>query len=477
MRSYAGVSRFFLTACASLGLVASHAACSSSNGPSVPRCTLAAPDLADWRLHAEGVFFRDTQNRSVILRGINAGARSKIPPYHPFDYDAASYDTALAQYMDRAASWGIDVLRVPFTWQAVEPTQGKDDEAFLAELDAFIDAAWARRIWTVLDFHQDVYAENFCGDGFPSWTLPDPKPAPHHDCPQWVLAYGDKDVRAAYDRVWAKGSTIAEALTSMWERLGARYKDRPGVAGFDLMNEPGAGSADPVAFEAGTLSDFYAAMTPRVRAVAPQTLLFLDPTGFAATIAHTPLVRPNVEGIVFAPHQYPLSGNAIEGDMQRWAAIGATWNAPTFIGEFGARRESTGARDYVEANFAAFDEVGISGAQWEYSASQVEWNEETYSVVDGNGVEYDVALAMVRPFARAIAGSAVTQVFDPEARSFTLTFTPSDGVSEIAFPSRAYPAGYDVDVQGACIDSSKPSTLLLQPNANATQVTLKITSH
>src|SRR5205823_2053948 len=134
--------------------------------------------------------------------GINAGGRSKNAQYHPFEYAEGGYDAALAQYMDRAASWGIDVLRVPFTWQAVEPVEGKDDEDFLKRYDALLDAAWKRGLWTILDFHQDVYAENFCGDGFPPWTLADPKIAPTENCGQWGLEYfGDAEVKGAFDRL------------------------------------------------------------------------------------------------------------------------------------------------------------------------------------------------------------------------------------------------------------------------------------
>src|SRR5207245_7502383 len=128
-----------------------------------------------------------------------------------------------------------------------------------------------------LDFHQDVYAENFCGDGFPSWTIPDPKPAPHHDCPTWGFEYfGDKAVQGAFDRLWAPGSTVRAALAAMWDRMAARYKDRPGVIGFEIINEPGWGSQDLATFEATTLSDFYVEAILRLRAAAPKTLVFVD---------------------------------------------------------------------------------------------------------------------------------------------------------------------------------------------------------
>ena len=71
--------------------------------------------------------------------------------------------------MDRAASWGIDAMRVPgFTWARSRSVPGTDDPVWLAHYDAIIDAAWARRFAGVVDFHQErVRGKIFCGDGFP----------------------------------------------------------------------------------------------------------------------------------------------------------------------------------------------------------------------------------------------------------------------------------------------------------------------
>ena len=81
---------------------------------------------------------------------------------------------------------GVDIdpqPNYPFRFINASALDVMDDEAFLARYDALLDGAWARGMYTIVDFHQDVYAETFCGDGFPAWTIPDPKPAPHHDCP------------------------------------------------------------------------------------------------------------------------------------------------------------------------------------------------------------------------------------------------------------------------------------------------------
>src|SRR5580693_2581777 len=157
--------------------------------PPAGTCSLTPPALASSQLRADGTALRDALGRVVVLRGVDAGGRSKLAPFAPFDFTGDGYDAALGAYLDRAASWGINALRVPFVWAAVEPTEGTYDPAFLARYDALLDGAWARGMFTIVDFHQDVYADVYCGDGFPDWTLPGPLPAPAHDCPDWGGEY------------------------------------------------------------------------------------------------------------------------------------------------------------------------------------------------------------------------------------------------------------------------------------------------
>jgi endoglycosylceramidase len=455
---------------------------SSPSAPSAKSCTIAAPDRTDWRLRADRTHFRDGLGRVVVLRGVDAGGRSKFAPFVPFDYAPGAYDAALASYMDRAAAWGIDAMRVPFTWAAVEPTQGMDDEDFLVRYGKLLDAAWARGIWTVVDMHQDVYAEVFCGDGFPGWTVPDPKPAPHHDCANWGAEYlGDTAMQAAFDRFWASGSPIMTAYLAMWDRVVARFKDHPGVVGFEPINEPGWGTADIATFESTTLSTFYASIVMRMRAAAPTSLVFIDPTGFAGVVVKTTLVRPPGDGVVFAPHFYPLgaaSPDNVEPKMQTWADLGATWGTPTFVGEFGMSHDAAGAADYMGAHFDALDALGLSGTEWEYSVAAEPWNLETDGLVAADGTEYPVAAAVLRPFARAVAGDGITTSFDSTKRVFSLTFTPSaSSVTEVSLPARAFPSGYDLSLAGGCVDATHPGSLMVQSDPGANTVDLRVTGH
>jgi endoglycosylceramidase len=445
-----------------------------------PTCSIAQPAPPDWRLYADGQFLRDGLGRIVYLRGVNAGGRSKFAPNMPFDYAPLSFDTALASYMDRAKTWGIDSMRVPFVWAAVEPTQGTDDQDFFMRYDALLDAAWARGIWTVVDFHQDVYAENFCGDGFPAWTLPGTPPAPHHDCPNWSLEYvNDADVVAAFDAFWAKGSSVQAAFASLWGRIAARYKDKPGVLGFEVINEPSSGSVQAAPFSMTTLTAFHSAMVAELRAAAPSSLVFVDPLGIDGLSLETALMRPTGDGIVFAPHFYPIVHDptqVLPELMASWVPTGAMWNVPVWVGEFGLSRDADGALPYLEAHFDAFDTLGIGGAAWEYSVAAEEWNSETNSVVAADGTEYPVAAALIRPFARAVAGEGVSASFDTTSLTFTLGYEPAGGITEVSLPARAYPNGFEIELTGACVDSSHAGELLLRPDPSATTVSLKVTA-
>ena len=452
------------------------AAFARCDGKPAARTCVIAPPQADFHLTTSGTSFVDSLGRIVILRGVNAGTRSKFAPFVPFDF-GDDFEGALAKYMDHAASWGVDVFRVPWVWAALEPVQGQDDATWLGRLDEFIDAAWARGIWTVLDFHQDVYAENFCGDGFPAWTLTNPPP-PHHDCAVWSTAYATDPVKAAFDAFWADTGGVQTAYFSAWDVMIARYKDRPGVLGFEPINECSGGSQDDDTFSATTLSDFYAKFVAHARSLAPKSLVFLEPSGTSGVTLQTTLVRPPGDGIVFAPHLYPLDARptSAQDNLQKLAAVGAAWNVPTWVGEFGATNllDSTPAR--MQATYAAMDALGVSGTEWEYSTSTELWDDESWSLTDANGNDLAVAAAILRPYARAIAGTSPTMSFDTTSSTFSLTYAPTGGISQVSLPARAAPNGWDISLEGACYDAtSVPGQMLIQPDPTATEVALTIT--
>jgi endoglycosylceramidase len=399
----------------------------------------------------------------------------------PFDFEPGQFASALDAYMSRAQSWGIDVLRVPFTWAALEPTQGAFDQAWLSMYEQIVASAWSHGIASVVDFHQDVYSEVYCGDGFPAWTVTNP-PAPAHDCPSWQLEYfNDAAVEHAFDVFWDDTTGLYPEYLAAWDEMIGAMKDRPGVLGFEIINEPAAGTAPEVTFEATTLTQFYANVAVHMRSLAPDALLFVDGTAIDGVSQTTSIVNPQMAGIVFAPHYYPIApptAAELASGLGAWAKVGASWNVPVFLGEFGTSNASPSAESYIASVFSEVDALGFSGAtEWEYSVSKELWNSESDTVVAADGTEYPVAAALIRPYARAVAGSGVKQAWDATARSFTLTYAPTGagGVTEVRLPARAYPSGVSVQLEGGCYDATAvKGELLVRADPGSKSVTLKV---
>ena len=455
---------------------------SSAPAPVVPRCTIAA--VAAGALGTDGTRLVDEHGRVITLRGINAGGRSKFAPYSPFDYAQGGFDEALAAYLDRATAWGFDVLRVPFSWAAAEPDKDSWDEEFLERYDQLLDAAWQRGMWTIVDFHQDIYAEAYCGDGFPPWTLDDP-PEPHLDCPQWFLAYyGDEDVKAAFDAFWSDSTGVRTEFGQMWDMMVGRHKDRAGVIGFEIINEPSPGNAERVSWEQQVLEPFYTELIARIQALDPDALVLFDVSGAQALYPDTAMPRPDGTNIVFAPHFYAqgaLFGNELDEDVLTpltvWRDQGEAWDLPVLVGEFGIKADHPRALEHARGLYEALEQLGLHGTWWEYSDSTELWNEEDLSVVGPDGQPREAMLdGIVRPYARALDGELSEQHFDPVSRRLSLRYTPATGgvgVSEIVLPERLYGAGVQIGGEGACVDL-RGDRLLVRADAGAGSVQLVI---
>lgn len=434
------------------------AGCPSVDEPDCAAIAPVPPPLGP--LTVDGTTLRDVDGRTVALRGVNTGGRSKFAPYAPFDYAEGAYAAELDVYLDRAATWGVDVLRVPFSWAALEPTEGTWDEDYYARYLALLDGAHARGIWTIVDFHQDVYAEPFCGDGFPVWTIPgDPGP-PRHDCPTWYLGYfDDEEVQAAFDRLWANEDGRLDKLNAMWEQLVTRLADHPGVIGYEPLNEPGWGTADRDVFTSTTLPAWYEDLVPRLQAIDPDALFFLDTNGVEGPAASTVMPRPDLDGIVFAPHFYhptiilgsdgpAINESPLDG-LTAWSDVGAEWDVPVLIGEYGLPIGRVGGAEWISAHYDAFDALGLHGTIWEYSTSTEVWNEESLSLTFANGAETELVEPMARPYLKAIAGDVTSVAVTPD--SLTAGWSGEvGGLSEIALPTRGW-TGATVQADGGCV--------------------------
>lgn len=459
---------------------------------------LTAPPRSDARLTIdEGGVLRDEHGRDILLRGVNTGGRSKWDPFVPFPIDLETTDLefeALAhEFFLRVRTWGLDTVRLPFSWEALEPDPGVYDEFYLDRYVAMIDAAWAQEIRVIVDFHQDVYASPFCGDGFPLWTLlEDELGPPLRDCDDWGLGYITKTgVRAAFDRFWADkdAKTIQGSYRKMWQHMAGRVADHPGVVGLELLNEPGWGTAPNIdAWKATTLTPFHTDTIAWLRAkVGDGPLILFNNTGIEAVgLSPVKHISPEGEGIIYAPHLYdaglisgkPYAGNVPEEHIAPLAEYSRQNGLHPLIGEFGYHLAATGGAAWLTDMVASLDKHRVSGTLWEYSQNEELWNLEDLSLVDPAGVERPIVDVYVRPYLRALAGRDSSFTWDPGTNTATTRWTGDGGISEISLPPRLFPAPPELTLAGpgACYTLDLERGELLVQAPEGTNVELSFTA-
>lgn len=185
-----------------------------------------------------GMRFLDGEGRQLLLHGVNVVDKSAA--WEQYEWlDEAGYA--------EMKTWGFNCIRLGFTWAAVEPAPGEYNPRCLAELDKRI--AWAAKhgLYVVLDMHQDLFSMKY-GDGAPEWaTLTDGKPHTTQG-DVWSDAYFTSPaVQTALDNFYANkpgpgGIGLQDRYAGAWKFLAKHFANNSTVIGYDLMNEPFAGS-------------------------------------------------------------------------------------------------------------------------------------------------------------------------------------------------------------------------------------------
>lgn len=435
-------------------------------------------------IHTDGTQFKDTQGRTVLLRGINLSNASKVPPFQAIT-DPAQLGVLKAL--------GFNMIRLLFIWEAYEPQPSQYSQAYLDQLGAIVKAAGDLGIYTVVDFHMDGfsrYSAAGCGSGAPAWTLarghtPD-EPSTSSICHLWsVLAASEYLVPGGllHDTMqifYQDNSELHAVYMKVWERVTEYFKDYPTLIGYDLLNEPWGD-------EKTQIEPLYEKIAKLVRAQDPQAILFVEPGAITVTgWVQSALPKPSFDNFVIAPHIYDAfaldtgmwfdGGMFVDSNLKNFLKIGQDWHAPVFVGEFGANGSGGIAlQDLMVHYYQLFDQNFVSGAQWDYSPTWNTdqgdgWNHEDLSIVDASGKVRNNFIA--RPYPAAVAGTpgALNVPLSDLTQLGTMDFEwdnqPELGATEFALPSVIFSdvstVNYTADSDVNCNVDIKRSRLICQ---------------
>ncbi|MGP0051053.1 MAG: cellulase family glycosylhydrolase [Solirubrobacteraceae bacterium] len=156
---------------------------------------------------------------------------------------AAGFGSRDAAFLGRI---GFNAVRVGVIWSAVEPEPGVFDNAYLNKVAGTVQTLARDGIVSLLDFHQDLYSQEFQGEGAPAWAVQDGGlPNPQLGFPANYLA--NTALQHAFDRFWANspgpgGVGLQDRYAATWRHVAQRFAGDVSVLGYEIMNEPFPGT-------------------------------------------------------------------------------------------------------------------------------------------------------------------------------------------------------------------------------------------
>lgn len=408
-------------------------------------------------------FITDDQGRALILHGINVSGDAKwTDDYMPW---VEQPDVARL-----AEDWGFNFARFLMSWEALEPQPGVYDEAYLDDVAVRLDWLADAGIYIVLDMHQDLYGPVdsdgrwIGGNGHPPWSfLTDG--VPHVPSPlDWFLTYWSPAVTRAFDNFWDYDghAFLQDHYADALAHVAERFRGYPRVLGYDIMNEPFAGSlvSETTTFDQGPYRAFLERVIERIRAVDPDGWIFYEPrawgpnSGSPSEIGVLDDPRPGGNRLAYFPHYYSLFVDAFESydsstddSLTNWAGnrraeIDAQ-RAPLLIGEWGTGTQVTNFREYLQDVARMADHMTSGWTYWSYDLGG-------WSLIDANREETPQADILVRAYPQRIAGTPLYIDYDPDTRILVVAYEEKAGVTgptEIYVPKRRFfPDGFDLEV-------------------------------
>jgi len=361
----------------------------------VPRA--ARPPAADlpW-LSVRDQRIVDPEGRTVLLRGFNDDALLHYPWR-----TAAPLDESDAELMSRG---GFDVVRLPISWDRIEPRRGVIDESYVDQVAATVARLGRHHLYSVLDMHFfPGWGEAFYAGTAPAWAS-----VPLVPNVSWFHL-------DPFDKATNPASIAAEAhffvspdwqadFFRAWQAIARRLAGSSDLAGYDLYNEAHPFPVPPRLFEQWYLWPLYQHAIEALGAVDPNHLFIVESTLFAdEPTAIVPLRAPD---LVYSPHLYtgalvpkvlspgshPIA-DSIAG-RQREAAL---LPAALWFGELGINRNRADAAEWTDDALQQLDDANSGWAWWEWRLPG-SWGIRDQA---GDHLDLDFLRHLARPYLRA----------------------------------------------------------------------------
>jgi endoglycosylceramidase len=346
----------------------------------------SAGEVVDLRsLHVEEQRIVDDQGRQVLLRGSNVNA---LGEYAQADPAAEPTAPVTDEDWDAMAANGFSVVRLIMSWSLLQPERGAVDQAYVQKVSDMVRAANERGIYVVLDVHQDAWSmfsatpegtqcppgtvAAIGWDGAPEWaTITDGATTCLAPDAQRESAPA---VQRAFANFYANTDGIADELTQVWATLAEQFAGVPGVAGYNLLNEPNP--VEPLEPNQVAYSQWIQRTIDAIRSAEQRTGAPTSKPVFVEPLQLYPLPNNGLlpqyvhdDNLVFAPHNYAESIHDFLTLEQTFAVSqqGADeLAAALWIGEYGFWDTDPETLAVAARYGAEEDRRGVGGTWWQW---------------------------------------------------------------------------------------------------------------
>eukprot|EP00927_Polykrikos_kofoidii_P059479 TRINITY_DN5462_c0_g1_i1.p1 TRINITY_DN5462_c0_g1~~TRINITY_DN5462_c0_g1_i1.p1 ORF type:complete len:700 (-),score=78.38 TRINITY_DN5462_c0_g1_i1:191-2290(-) len=294
--------------------------------------------------------FVDTEGRVRLFHGVNVVQKSF--PWHPSLGDFHPNTSLNAEDMANLRSWGFNAVRLGIMWPGVEPSPGEYNATYLSVMRKIVDDLFEHGLYTIVDFHQDAFSQQFCGEGFPPWLLRSLGPF-RTKCSNIVETIGwligecapmssfnlsidpstgfprtsdclrvtfDKysrapEVTSAWGNFFGRKS-VQQTFLDFWKTVATAFAGAPGLLGYDLINEPlngdffeNIGLLLPGRADTELLQPLYMALESVIHDVDANAILMYEPAPFPDTYPQNIPVVGGVYPVGFTTGPAGVDGN------------------------------------------------------------------------------------------------------------------------------------------------------------------------
>lgn len=405
---------------------------------------------------------QDQYGRQLILHGLNTSSSAKAEPLRNPWITESDVDR-------EAKEFGFNYVRYLIFWDNIEPEKGVFSNAYLDRIEQRVKWYTSRKMYVMLDMHQDLYALKFGGDGAPDWAIRTngAKPLNLENAPWWLNNINPEVVNC-WINFWSytHHKDLQDHYAMAWQKVAERFKDNPYVIGYDLMNEPWGGDIIKVfltgEFERKQLFDFYKRLIPKIRQIDIEKYIFFEPTPAPVTFG-APSNLPAIKDtrvpakIVYAPHCYPYDThegggytpsskkNLIDWERERKKDVLVKNNTiPLLTGEFGLSPSNKDFDIYLKDFFTMSDRNQWHWAYW--SNDKGGW-----SPLNEDRTPTPILEHLVRVYPKAVAGKIIEFSYEHAQQEFVLIYANNASIkepTEIVVPKMCMPDGHILEISG-----------------------------